>query len=223
MVAFAEIDTPETPSGPLSFGSAVAVAVEDDGAVADGLLLVARVCAEKQGRATFTGYVADSETGLLHARARQYSSTLGRFVGRDPDRQGILKIGDDIIMSGQAMAGDGYADGLSLYGSYEAQNSLDPFGLERVRVDLGGGTVLIGDTVTGKFIVRVGECEVVVLIYHGDPKGKTNHKWLMPVGPNGQPCSGGLFIGCYPNDNNPNKGRVGQRFLWEGDIETRDP
>jgi RHS repeat-associated protein len=31
----------------------------------------------------FTGYVADIETGLLHARARQYSPTLGRFVGRD--------------------------------------------------------------------------------------------------------------------------------------------
>ncbi|NUQ00413.1 MAG: hypothetical protein HUU35_11230, partial [Armatimonadetes bacterium] len=30
-----------------------------------------------------TGYILDSETGLLHARARQYSPTLGRFVGRD--------------------------------------------------------------------------------------------------------------------------------------------
>lgn len=33
---------------------------------------------------TFTGYITDNETGLLHARARQYSPTLGRFVGRDP-------------------------------------------------------------------------------------------------------------------------------------------
>ena len=31
----------------------------------------------------FTGYVADNETGLLHARARQYSPMLGRFIGRN--------------------------------------------------------------------------------------------------------------------------------------------
>ena len=31
----------------------------------------------------FTGYVADNETSLLHARARQYSPTLGRFIGRN--------------------------------------------------------------------------------------------------------------------------------------------
>jgi len=56
----------------------------------------------------FTGYVADNETGLLHARARQYSPTLGRFVGRDPVR---------------------YVDGFLLYMAYFAPNSSDPSGL----------------------------------------------------------------------------------------------
>lgn len=55
----------------------------------------------------FTGYVTDNETGLLHARARLYSPGLGRFVGRDEM---------------------GYIDGMSLYASYFAVNSLDPFG-----------------------------------------------------------------------------------------------
>jgi len=35
----------------------------------------------------FTGYIADGETGLLHARARQFSPELGRFIGRDPVRK----------------------------------------------------------------------------------------------------------------------------------------
>jgi len=55
----------------------------------------------------FTGYVADNETGLLHARARQYSPTLGRFVGRD-----ALK----------------YVDGYSLYAAYYVPNTTDPEG-----------------------------------------------------------------------------------------------
>ena len=56
----------------------------------------------------FTGYIADNETGLLHARARQYSPTLGRFVGRDPVR---------------------YKEGYNLYRGYFAPNGLDPEGL----------------------------------------------------------------------------------------------
>jgi RHS repeat-associated protein len=58
----------------------------------------------------FTGYITDDETGLLHARARQYSPTLGRFVGRDPL---------------------GYVDGYSTYGAYFAPNSVDPTGESR--------------------------------------------------------------------------------------------
>jgi RHS repeat-associated protein len=53
----------------------------------------------------FRGYFADEGTGLLHARARQYSPTLGRFVGRDP--AGYL--------------GGGYG----LYGAYFVPNGLD--------------------------------------------------------------------------------------------------
>ena len=55
----------------------------------------------------FTGYVVDSETGLLHARARQYSPTLGRFVGRDPW---------------------GYYDNYSFYIAGFSPASLDPSG-----------------------------------------------------------------------------------------------
>lgn len=108
MVAFADTCESEAPSGPLSFGSALAVAVEDDGAVADELLLVARVCAEKQGRATFTGYVADNETGLDYARNRMYSPTLGRFIGKDPWS---------------------YIDGFNSYESNFVPNGTDPYGL----------------------------------------------------------------------------------------------
>lgn len=55
----------------------------------------------------FRGYFADEGTGLLHARARQYSPTLGRFVGRDPES---------------------YVDGFSLYAAYYVPGKLDPTG-----------------------------------------------------------------------------------------------
>jgi RHS repeat-associated protein len=55
----------------------------------------------------FRGYFADEGTGLLHARNRQYSPTLGRFVGRDP-----LK----------------YVDGYSLYAAYFVPDMTDPEG-----------------------------------------------------------------------------------------------
>jgi len=56
----------------------------------------------------FTGYVADGETGLLHARTRPYSPTLGRFVGRDVYR---------------------YIDGYSMYQAYFLPNGVDPTGM----------------------------------------------------------------------------------------------
>ena len=62
----------------------------------------------------FTGYITDSETGLHHARARQYSPTLGRFVGRDP-----LK----------------YVDGASLYSAYFVPNHVDPSGQNQQEID----------------------------------------------------------------------------------------
>jgi RHS repeat-associated protein len=55
----------------------------------------------------FRGYFADEGTGLLHARARQYSPTLGRFVSRDPLE---------------------YVDGMSMYSAYFVPNGLDPSG-----------------------------------------------------------------------------------------------
>jgi RHS repeat-associated protein len=55
----------------------------------------------------FRGYFADEGTGLLHARNRQYSPTLGRFVKRDPLN---------------------YVDGYGLYAAYFAPNGVDPYG-----------------------------------------------------------------------------------------------
>lgn len=56
---------------------------------------------------TVTGRYLDNETGLVYFRARQYSTGLGRFVGRDPL---------------------GYVDGAGLYGAYYVPNGLDPSG-----------------------------------------------------------------------------------------------
>jgi RHS repeat-associated protein len=67
----------------------------------------------------FTGYIVDSETGLLHARARQYSPTLGRFVERDPWR----------ARPKRPTAMDGYADGYGLYMAYSVPYRLDPYGM----------------------------------------------------------------------------------------------
>jgi RHS repeat-associated protein len=55
----------------------------------------------------FTGRYEDKETGLWYFRARYYSGSLGRFVGRDPS---------------------GYIDGMGLYVGYYAPNELDPSG-----------------------------------------------------------------------------------------------
>ena len=66
----------------------------------------------------FTGYVADNETSMLYARARMYSPTLGRFVGRDPLT---------------------YLCGTSMYAGYQVPNGLDPFGL----FDLTGHNIII--------------------------------------------------------------------------------
>lgn len=66
------------------------------------------VCGDEQGRAGFTGYITDSETGLCFARTRMYSPTLGRFVGRD------------------ALT---YAEGYSLYLAYFVPRGVDPLGM----------------------------------------------------------------------------------------------
>gem|GEM_PF-2020555 len=66
-------------------------------------------------RRGFTGYILDQEAGLYHARARQYDSRIGRFIGRDP-----LETGSPL---------GGYQDGLSLYAAWFVPGELDPFGL----------------------------------------------------------------------------------------------
>jgi RHS repeat-associated protein len=104
----------------------------------------------------FTGYITDNETGLLFARARMYSPTLGRFVSRDPQSQYVYSgpfISDLLTRSKPAIrcevslvgrkkvrmcvsipasptSMDGYRDGMSLYSGYFVPNRLDPSGME---------------------------------------------------------------------------------------------
>ncbi|MBA3845294.1 MAG: RHS repeat-associated core domain-containing protein [Planctomycetes bacterium] len=56
----------------------------------------------------FTGRYEDAESGLVYFKARQYSTTLGRFLSRDPM---------------------GYISGPSLYSAYFVPNATDPLGL----------------------------------------------------------------------------------------------
>lgn len=129
MVAFAGARESESydgaPSSP--FGMADAVAL-DGGESRPGSpsFLASRVCAEKQGGATFTGYVADAEIGLMYARARMYAPGMGRFVGRDPLRQ----------VDGIPVAGDGYLDGVSLYNAVFVPDGIDPLGTEKINLPL---------------------------------------------------------------------------------------
>jgi RHS repeat-associated protein len=89
----------------------------------------------------FRGYFADEGTGLLHARARQYSPTLGRFVSRDPWK----------LEADKQTAGDGYHDGHSLYQGYFVPNHNDPSGMDTKNWCCPGGkwTVEIGYATMG--------------------------------------------------------------------------
>jgi RHS repeat-associated protein len=69
-----------------------------------GVTLAKSAVGQDQG---FTGYKLDAETGMYFARARMYSSKLGRFVSRDEWQ---------------------YIDGYSLYSAYFSPNQLDPYG-----------------------------------------------------------------------------------------------
>ena len=114
MVAFAEIDAPdEIDAGSMSgeHGTTI-MTLEGEQRAGSPFFGRGEMGSAEQGRGSFTGYITDNETGLLHARARQYSPTLGRFVGREP----LL-----------------YIDGYSLYQFYAAINKLDPSGLYAVQ------------------------------------------------------------------------------------------
>ena len=92
----------------------------------------------------FTGRRLDAETGLWYFRARYFSESLGRFIGRDPM---------------------GYVDGMSLYNGYFAENfQLDPTGWEEEYVTGGPSTTAskiipnfddpgLGSTNSSKFTV----------------------------------------------------------------------
>jgi RHS repeat-associated protein len=58
---------------------------------------------------SFTGYVADNESGYLFAHSRMYSPGLGRFVNRDPAA---------------------YPDGFNAYAAYFVPRGLDPSGMD---------------------------------------------------------------------------------------------
>ena len=83
----------------------------------------------------FTSYKLDAETGLYAARARQYSPTLGRFVGRDSYRsqgdffeyrvEGSRMFGMEIA---PPIGGESYHDGMGLYSGVFVPNKLDPSG-----------------------------------------------------------------------------------------------
>ena len=69
----------------------------------------------------FTGRYLDKETSLWYFRARYYSGSLGRFIGRDPWRAPRSSYW-------RPRAGGGYHDGYSLYAAYMVPNFLDPKG-----------------------------------------------------------------------------------------------
>ena len=86
---------------------------------------------------TLTGRYIDSETGLVYFRARQYSTGLGRFIGRDPLE---------------------YFDSINFYKSNIGINGLDPWGLFTISLatdaileikDLTNNTSPLGQTTAG--------------------------------------------------------------------------
>jgi len=90
----------------------------------------------------FTGYILDEATGLYHARARQYDSRLGRFVGRDKHRlftNGFITDELSYVPS----PGDGYIDGMNLFSAYFIPNYLDPLGLYCKEVETSCGKLII--------------------------------------------------------------------------------
>jgi len=107
--------------------------VEDAALSAGRLFWASRARDGKQGEATFTGYFSDSETGLLHARARMYNLRLGRFINRDPWRYGYELWRKAIEPRYKARlrphAGDEYRNGIDLYHAHFIPGTTDFSGM----------------------------------------------------------------------------------------------
>ena len=130
----------------------------------------------------FTSYKLDAETALYAARARMYSGRLGRFVSRDPFRiyMKIKRAESNIIIQrrpsisislggldldvpaeyeilsqsdiAHPRSGDGYLDGMSLYGAFFSPLKTDPSGMCTLElcqrpVDVPGGIGHVGAVV----------------------------------------------------------------------------
>jgi len=76
---------------------------------ADGI--TTRTASNYDQQVAFTGRYLDSESGLYYYRARMYSASLGRFIGRDPLE---------------------YVDAYCLYSSTFIPNSVDPSGAKKI-------------------------------------------------------------------------------------------
>ena len=86
----------------------------------------------------FTGRYLDGESGLWYFRARMYSGSLGRFIGRDQYRKRKM------VPAGK----DGYPNGFNLYIAYLIPNLVDPAGNETYPVNCGTVTVNISNGAT---------------------------------------------------------------------------
>jgi RHS repeat-associated protein len=82
----------------------------------------------------FTGRYPDKETGLLYFRARYYSGTLGRFIGRDSWMRDRRVGSGGITFVGRPALLDGYRDGPNLYAAYFVPGRLDPTGEYRQEI-----------------------------------------------------------------------------------------
>jgi len=88
----------------------------------------------------FTGYILDDETGLYYARTRMYSTSLGRFIGRDLWMVNHRPRSGGIIFVGRPSSLDGYRDGSNLYSAYFVPNFIDPIGEYKVEIPCPAGS-----------------------------------------------------------------------------------